>query len=39
MQGAFDENHPVVGNVGDARQAYANFSVSECDLLICGCQI
>lgn len=33
--GAFDENHPLsVGMLGMHGTAYANFSVSECDLLI-----
>lgn len=34
-KGAFDENHPLsVGMLGMHGTAYANFSVSECDLLI-----
>ncbi|WP_371681667.1 biosynthetic-type acetolactate synthase large subunit [Chroococcidiopsis sp. TS-821] len=34
--GAFDENHPLsVGMLGMHGTAYANFAVSECDLLIC----
>ncbi len=33
--GAFDENHPLsVGMLGMHGTAYANFAVSECDLLI-----
>ncbi|MEP0856696.1 biosynthetic-type acetolactate synthase large subunit [Trichocoleus sp. DQ-U1] len=33
--GAFDENHPLsLGMLGMHGTAYANFSVSECDLLI-----
>ncbi|MBA2749604.1 MAG: biosynthetic-type acetolactate synthase large subunit [Tatlockia sp.] len=35
-KGAFDENHPLaLGMLGMHGTAYANFSVSECDLLIC----
>ena len=34
-KGSFDENHPLsVGMLGMHGTAYANFSVSECDLLI-----
>lgn len=34
-KGAFDENHPLsVGMLGMHGTAYANFAVSECDLLI-----
>ncbi|MEB3289925.1 MAG: biosynthetic-type acetolactate synthase large subunit [Leptolyngbya sp.] len=34
-KGAFDEHHPLsVGMLGMHGTAYANFSVSECDLLI-----
>jgi len=34
--GAFDEHHPLsVGMLGMHGTAYANFAVSECDLLIC----
>ncbi len=34
-KGAFDENHPLaLGMLGMHGTAYANFSVSECDLLI-----
>ncbi|HEY9851873.1 MAG TPA: biosynthetic-type acetolactate synthase large subunit [Leptolyngbyaceae cyanobacterium] len=34
-KGAFDENHPLaVGMLGMHGTAYANFSVTECDLLI-----
>ena len=34
-QGAFDENHPLsVGMLGMHGTAYANFAVTECDLLI-----
>jgi acetolactate synthase-1/2/3 large subunit len=34
--GAFDENHPLsVGMLGMHGTAYANFAVSDCDLLIC----
>ena len=34
-KGAFNENHPLsVGMLGMHGTAYANFSVSECDLLI-----
>ena len=35
-KGVFDENHPLaLGMLGMHGTAYANFSVSECDLLIC----
>jgi len=34
--GCLWENHPVLGMLGMHGTAYANFSVSECDLLICG---
>ncbi len=35
-KGAFDENHPLaLGMLGMHGTAYANFAVSECDLLIC----
>jgi acetolactate synthase-1/2/3 large subunit len=35
-KGAFNENHPLaLGMLGMHGTAYANFSVSECDLLIC----
>ncbi len=34
-KGAFDENHPLaVGMLGMHGSAYANFAVTECDLLI-----
>ncbi|MBD2456470.1 biosynthetic-type acetolactate synthase large subunit [Nostoc sp. FACHB-87] len=34
--GAFDEHHPLsVGMLGMHGTAYANFAVSDCDLLIC----
>lgn len=34
--GAFDENHPLsVGMLGMHGTAYANFAVTDCDLLIC----
>ncbi len=34
--GAFDENHPLgLGMLGMHGTAYANFAVSDCDLLIC----
>lgn len=34
--GAFDEHHPLsVGMLGMHGTAYANFAVTECDLLIC----
>ncbi|WP_289501546.1 biosynthetic-type acetolactate synthase large subunit [Gloeocapsopsis sp. IPPAS B-1203] len=34
--GAFDEHHPLaLGMLGMHGTAYANFAVSECDLLIC----
>jgi len=33
--GAFDENHPCRWECWGCTAAYANFSVSECDLLIC----
>lgn len=34
-KGAFDENHPLsVGMLGMHGTAYANFAVSECDLLL-----
>jgi len=34
-KGAFDENHPLaVGMLGMHGTAYANFAVSECDLLV-----
>jgi acetolactate synthase-1/2/3 large subunit len=35
-KGAFEENHPLaLGMLGMHGTAYANFAVSECDLLIC----
>jgi acetolactate synthase-1/2/3 large subunit len=34
--GAFDEHHPLsIGMLGMHGTAYANFAVSDCDLLIC----
>ncbi|WP_322742258.1 biosynthetic-type acetolactate synthase large subunit [Gloeocapsopsis crepidinum] len=34
--GAFDEHHPLaLGMLGMHGTAYANFAVSECDLLVC----
>ncbi|MDJ0676801.1 MAG: biosynthetic-type acetolactate synthase large subunit [Calothrix sp. MO_167.B42] len=34
--GAFDENHPLsLGMLGMHGTAYANFAVTDCDLLIC----